>query len=164
VFAFFRQFGDGTPARAAHLKDGQDFLADIAADQLPAVAFVKPLGPDNEHPGYADIESGELHVADLVRRIQRSPAWSHAVIIITYDENGGFGDHVPPPKGDRWGPAARVPTIVISPYARKGFIDQAIYDTTSILRLIESRYGLQPLGERDARAANLLDALDMPRP
>lgn len=163
AFAYFRQFGDGTPARATHLKDEQDFLADVAADRLPAVAFVKPLGPDNEHPGYADIASGERHVADLVQRIQRSPAWTRSVIIITYDENGGFWDHVPPPKVDRWGPGARVPTIMISPYVRKGFIDHTTYDTTSILRFIEWRYALPPLAERDARATNLLGALDLSR-
>ncbi len=161
ALAFFRQFADGTPARAAHLKDEEEFLADIAADRLPAVAFVKPLGPDNEHPGYADIESGQRHVADLVQRIQRSPAWARSVIILTYDENGGFWDHVPPAKGDRWGPGARVPTIVISPFARKGFIDHTTYDTTAILRFIEWRHGLRPLGERDAQVSNLLGALDV---
>jgi len=161
VFAFFRQFADDTPARAAHLKDEQDLLADIAANRLPAVAFVKPLGPDNEHPGYADIESGQRHVSDLIQRIQRSAAWPRTVIIITYDENGGFWDHVPPPRGDRWGPGARVPTIVISPLAKKEFVDHTTYDTTSILRFIEWRYGLRPLAERDANAANLLGTLDL---
>ena len=121
---------------------------------------MKPLGPDNEHPGYADIASGQRHVVDLVRLIQQSSAWERTVIIITYDENGGFWDHVAPPKVDRWGPGTRVPTIVVSPYAKPGFVDHTVYDTTSILRFIEWRYGLAPLGDRDANANNLLNALD----
>jgi phospholipase C len=160
AFAYFRQFGDGTAAKARSLRDEKDFLADIAADRLPAVAFVKPLGPDTEHPGYADLETGERHVADLVRRIEQSPAWSRSLVIITFDENGGFWDHVAPPRGDRWGPGTRVPAILVSPYARKGAVDHRTYETTSILRLIEWRWGLAPLGERDARAANLIDALN----
>lgn len=104
ALAFFKQFGDGTTAKAEHLKDETQLIADIQNGRLPAVAFVKPLGPDNEHPGYADIASGQRHVVDLVRLIQQSSAWERTVIIITYDENGGFWDHVAPPKVDRWGP------------------------------------------------------------
>jgi phospholipase C len=160
VFAFFRRFGDGTAARAQHLRDEKDVISDLEAQRLPAVVFIKPLGPDNEHPGYADIESGQRHVAELVRRIQQSPGWKRTVIIITYDENGGLWDHVAPPKGDRWGPGTRVPAIVVSPYAKRGFVDHTTYDTASILRFIEWRFGLAPLGERDARATNVLNALD----
>ncbi len=76
---------------------------------LPAVSFVKPLGPDNEHPGYAALLRGQQHVAELVGRIQASPAWKDSVIIITYDENGGRWDHVAPPSstGGVRGPACR---------------------------------------------------------
>jgi phospholipase C len=84
-----------------------------------------------------------------------SPAGKNTVIIVTYDENGGFWDHVPPPFIDSWGPGTRVPTIVISPFAKKGFVDHTQYDTTSILALIEHRYNLTPLGSRDAAAADL---------
>ena len=83
------------------------------------------------------------------------------MIIITYDENGGRWDHVAPPIVDRWGPGSRVPTIVISPFARKGFVDHTQYDTTSILKLIELRYGLAPLNARDADAGDLLHALEL---
>jgi phospholipase C len=81
-------------------------------------------------------------------------------IIIACDENGGRWDHVAPPVIDRWGPGTRVPTIIISPYAKKGFVDHTQYDTTSILKFIESRWGLKPLGTRDANANNLLNAFD----
>jgi phospholipase C len=163
-FAYFRQFGDGTAARTEHLKDEKDFLADVDAGRLPAVAFVKPIGADNEHPGYADIARGQQHAADLVRRLQASPAWKRTVIIMTHDENGGFWDHVTPPVVDRWGPGARVPSIVVSPFSRRGVVDHTVYDTTSILRFIEWRHNLAPLGTRDAAAANLLNTLDFKEP
>jgi phospholipase C len=158
-FMFFTAYADGTAAKKARLKDEKDFLAAAADGSLPAVSFVKPLGPDNEHPGYAALMRGQQHVADIVSRIRASAAWQDTVIIVTYDENGGRWDHVAPPVVDRWGPGTRVPAIVISPYARKAYIDHTQYDTTSILRLIEQRYGLEPLGPRDAAAASLLPAL-----
>jgi acid phosphatase len=158
-FIFFKNYADGTAAKKAHLKDEKDFLAAVQTGTLPAVSFVKPLGPDNEHPGYAALMRGQLHVADLVSRIRSSAAWADTVIIITYDEHGGRWDHVAPPVVDRWGPGSRVPTIVISPFARKGFVDHTQYDTTSILKLIELRFGLAPLNARDADAGDLLSAL-----
>jgi phospholipase C len=159
-FIFFRSFADGTEAKRTHLKDEKDFLAAVADGTLPAVSFVKPLGPDNEHPGYSNLLRGQLHVADLVERVRASRAWDDTVIIITYDENGGRWDHVAPPVADRWGPGTRVPTIVVSPLARKGTVDHTQYDTTSILKLIEQRFDLAPLGTRDANAGSLLNALD----
>jgi len=88
----------------------------------PAVSFIKPLGPDNEHPGYTNLLQGQQYVADLVRQVQESKYWKDTAIFITYDENGGRWDHVTPPAGDRWGSDTRVPLIVISPYARKGYM------------------------------------------
>ena len=79
---------------------------------LPPVAFYKPQGSHNEHPGYADVLSGDVHIADLVAQDPGQPAWQSTLIIVTYDENGGFWDHVPPPPGDRWGPGTRIPTIL----------------------------------------------------
>src|SRR4029077_994527 len=131
-FAFYANFADGTPGRAEHLKDEGDFYTDVIGNTLPAVSFIKPLGPANEHPGYATELNGQLHVADLVSAIQSSPYWKDTAIIITYDEHGGRWDHVAPPMIDRWGPGSRVPTIIISPFARKGFVDHTQYDTTAI--------------------------------
>lgn len=159
-FAYFRNYGDGTAARRKHLKDEADLLTDIDKGSLPAVVFYKPVGDENEHPGYANVASGDERIADIIERIRKSPAWASTAIIVTYDENGGFWDHVPPPRVDRWGPGVRVPAVIISPFAKRGFIDHTLYDTTSILKLIELRYGLEPLGERDARANGLLNAFD----
>ena len=125
---------------------------------MPAVAFVKPLGENNEHPGYATLAKGQQHVADLVAAIQASPQWKSTAIIVTYDDFGGRWDHVAPPKVDRWGPGTRVPALLISPFAKKGTVNHEVFDTTSILKLIETRWNLKPLSDRDAKAGDLLTA------
>ena len=159
-FIYYANYADGTPGRAAHLKDETDFIAAAQAGTLPAVSFVKPIGRDNEHAGYTDIMTGEHHTIDLINAIRNGPNWNDTAIIITYDENGGWWDHVAPLKVDRWGPGARVPTMVISPYARKHFIDHTVMETASILAFIETRWGLAPLGVHDAKAANMMSAFD----
>jgi len=159
-FVYFANYADGTPGRAAHLKDETDFLAAAKAGNLPAVSFVKPSGMDNEHPNYTDVITGELHAEDLINAVRNGPDWSDSVIVVTYDENGGFWDHVPPPKGDMWGPGTRVPAIIISPFAKQGYVDSTVYETTSITALIEHRWGLAPLGTRDANDADLSNAFD----
>jgi phospholipase C len=159
-FAYFQNYGDGTPGRAEHLKDEKDFLAAIANNTLPAVSFVKPIGQNNQHPGYADIITGDNWAADIIERIQYSPAWKETAIIVTYDENGGMWDHAAPPKVDRWGPGTRIPTLVISPYAKKRYIDHAVMYTDSIIRLIEKRFDLQPLGTRDQNAPDMLSSFN----
>ncbi|HKH81584.1 MAG TPA: acid phosphatase [Methylovirgula sp.] len=148
-FNYFAVMAPGSPARAEHLRDGglggAAFIAAIDAGKLPQVAFYKPQGNLNEHPGYADVLSGDEHLADIVAHLERSPQWAHMLVIITYDENGGFWDHVAPPKADRFGPGTRVPTLIISPYAKRGFVDHTLYDTTSILRFITRRFDLPML-------------------
>src|SRR6185369_6036250 len=103
---------------------------------------------------YATLMQGELHTVALIRAIMQSPVWNDAAIIVTYDEHGGFWDHVAPPVVDRWGPGSRVPTIVFSRFAKSG-VDKTPYDTTAILKLIEKRWNLAPLGARDAAQADL---------
>ena len=82
-------------------------------------------------------------------------------MIVTYDEFGGFWDHVAPPKVDRWGPGNRIPAIIVSPFSINGGVNHVMYDTTSILKLIENRFDLKPLGSRDARANSLAEALKL---
>jgi phospholipase C len=161
-FNYFANVGGNSAARAQRLKDEGDFITALQGGTLPQVSWVKPYGTDNEHPGYADIVTGERHVEDLVRQIQASPYWSRAAVIITYDEFGGFWDHVAPPVVDEWGPGTRVPTIIVSPFAHKGYVDHTAYDTTSLLKLIETRWGLQPLGTRDAAVNDLRNAFVFP--
>jgi acid phosphatase len=152
-FNYFRNFAPGTSARTQHLRDAglgdnastNKLIADIDAGRLPAVSFYKPQGNLNMHAGYADVESGDRHLANIVERIQRGPQWESTVVIITHDENGGWWDHVPPPKGDRWGPGSRIPALVIAPFAKKGVVDHTVYDTNSILRFITRVHDLAPL-------------------
>ena len=163
-FNYFARFAPGTPDREEHLKDGEDLLAGIDAGQLPAVAFYKPTGVLTQHPSYTNLFRGDAHIADLLERIHAKPElWKDTLVIVTYDENGGFWDHVPPPTGpgwgDRWGPGTRIPTLIVSPFAKRGFIDQTSYDTTSILKLITRRFALRPLPGVRENAGDLTNAL-----
>ncbi|HET7848518.1 MAG TPA: acid phosphatase [Pseudolabrys sp.] len=148
-FNYFAHWAPGTKARDENIRDaglgGVEFIKDIDAGKLPQVAFYKPQGNLNEHPGYADVQSGDQHIADVISHLEKSPQWAHMVVVVTYDENGGIWDHVAPPKGDRWGPGTRIPAIIISPFSKRGFVDHTQYDTTSILRLISKRFDLPPL-------------------
>ena len=158
-FNYYANFAPGRPARAEHLRDGGldgvRFLADIDAGKLPPVTFYKPQGSQNEHAGYATIREGDAHIANVIAHLEKSPQWANMVVVITYDENGGWWDHVAPPKGDRWGPGSRVPALIISPFARRGFVDHTQYDTGSIQRLINRRFGLAPLPGIEQRDAAL---------
>jgi phospholipase C len=159
-FVYFAKYADGTAAKAAHLKDETDFMAAAQAGTLPSVSFVKPIGANNEHPGYTDLMTGENHTLQLINAVRNGPNWKDAAIIITYDEHGGFWDHVAPPVVDKWGPGSRVPALIISPYAKKGFVDHSQYETVSILSFIEARFHLSPLNARDQKAAPLTNAFD----
>jgi len=132
-------------ARAAHLKDYDDLLADVAAGRLPAVTFYKPQGNLNQHAGYASVAEGDEHIAALIAKLRAGPQWQHMLIVVTYDEFGGAWDHVAPPQGDLLGPGARIPALIISPYAKRGSVDHTQYDTGSILRLITRRFQLEML-------------------
>jgi len=150
---YFKSFAPGTESRAKHLRDAgvgetaqtNRFLADIAADKLPAVSFYKPQGDLNMHAGYSDVDAGDRHIMAVVDALQKSPSWQQTLVIITVDENGGWWDHVAPPKGDRWGPGSRIPAIIVSPFAKKGHVDHTIYDTGSIARFLTRRFGLEKL-------------------
>jgi acid phosphatase len=132
--------------RAAHLKDyDTQFVADAAAGTLPAVAFYKPQGNLNQHAGYASVADGDAHIASVIAQLKKSPQWKNMLVIVTYDENGGFFDHASPPKGDRWGPGTRVPAIIVSPFVKKGSVDHTQYDSASILRAITHRFNLPVL-------------------
>lgn len=100
------------------------------------------------------------HVTDLVNAVMSSPNWKDTAIIITWDDFGGFYDHVAPPNVDKYGYGPRVPTIVISPYARPGYICHTTLDFTSPLKLIEEKYKLKPLASRDAQASDMMDCFD----
>jgi len=156
-FVYFENFAPDSQARKTHLKDKSQLFEDLKSD-FPSVAFFKPVGSKNQHPGYATILDADAEVKEIVQAIRQSPIWQNTAIIITYDEYGGFWDHAAPPQLDRWGVGSRIPAIIMSPHAKKGYVDHTFYDTTSILKLIENRFALQPLSERDAQANGLENA------
>ena len=154
------------------------FFKDCKAGKLAAVSYIDPnltlvdTGPqsgiwNDDHP-HADIRAGEYFLASIFNAVTRSPAWSRTLLVVTFDEWGGFYDHVPPPAGADVDPryaqrGFRVPCLLVSPFARRGHVAHDVYDHTSILKLIEWRWGLEPLSARDAAATNLATALDFSR-
>ncbi len=156
-FNYYARFDPAThpKQRAAHLKDYEDLLTDIASGRLPPVSFYKPQGNLNQHAGYASVAEGDAHIADLVAKLRAGAQWNHMLIVITYDEFGGAWDHVAPPQGDLLGPGARIPALLISPFAKRGMVDHTQYDTESILRLITRRFELEVLPGIEQRDAGL---------
>lgn len=158
-------------------RPASEFLVDCAAGTLPQVSYVDPeflgetQGASNDDHPHADIRNGEVFLNRIYTAVTQSPNWHNTVLIINFDEWGGFFEHVPPPRGPipqadriagnkdgRFG--FRVPCLVISPWARRGAVFHSTYDHTSILRMIEWRWDLRPLTVRDAFAHNLATALD----
>ena len=128
------------------------------------MSFIKPVGAENEHPGYASATAGSSHLVELLRAIQGGRCAKDTMVVVTYDEFGGQWDHVTPPgQGGKAraattssGPATRIPALVISPFLRGRFVvDHTQYDTTSIAATIERRFDLAPLSSRDAAVHDL---------
>jgi len=165
-FNYYANYAPGLPGRT-HLRDEAEFEQRLQSStgscKLDAVSFDKPLGLENEHPGYASEPNGSDHLVDLLEAIRNSACAKDTMVIVTYDEFGGQWDHVSPPgqgntngPHDIWGPGTRIPALVISPFLRGNFVvDHTQYDTTSILATIEERYGLAPLSSRDAAVNSL---------
>jgi acid phosphatase len=170
-FNYFATFdpntAQGLANRQAHLKDEQEFIQQAQASgstcQLKPVSFVKPFGLENEHPGYSSESGSDNHLVSLLKMIDSSACAKDTMVVVTYDEFGGQWDHVSPPgqgnnngPHDQWGPGTRIPALVVSPFLHGNFaVDHTEYDTTSILALIEQRYGLAPLSSRDAAVNSL---------
>jgi acid phosphatase len=170
-FAYFSRYAPGQPDRS-HLQDEADFLFAAKNGGLPAVSFVKPLGTENEHPGYTSEPNGSDHLVDLIQAIESGPEAGNTLILVTYDEFGGQWDHVPPPgmgtpgQHDAFGPGTRIPAILIARSLTKSGVDHTVYDTLSILRTIEAQW-LPPgvsLGHRDALVNDLGPAISVGRP
>jgi acid phosphatase len=166
-FNYYASFAPDRPARAAHLRDEQEFLqlagSSERACNLKPVSFIKPIGAENEHPGYASETAGSSHLIQLLQAVQDSRCARDTMVVVTYDEFGGQWDHVTPPgqggkRGphDVFGPGTRLPALVIAPFLRGRFVvDHTQYDTTSIVATIERRFDLEPLSSRDAAVNDL---------
>jgi phospholipase C len=166
-FNYYASFAPDSPARAAHLRDEQEFLdlADASSStcNLKPVSLIKPIGAENEHPGYASETAGSSHLIRLLQAVQDSRCARDTMVVVTYDEFGGQWDHVTPPgqggkpgPHDVFGPGTRLPALVIAPFLRGRFVvDHTQYDTTSIVATIERRFDLEPLSSRDAAVNDL---------
>jgi phospholipase C len=143
-------------------------LSDIANGNLAQVSWVIPNGTNSDHAGSTATVNGPSWVAAIVNEIGHSPYWANTAIVITWDDWGGWYDHVPPPQvinnGTSWGSGYvygfRVPLVVVSPYARAGYISHVNHDFGSILNLIEQTFSLPSLGYADAYADNLSDCFN----
>jgi phospholipase C len=153
------------------------FYKDARRGKLPAVSFVDPHFEIESQENPQDIQFGERVIAKVVRAVMESPNWEKTVLFFTYDEHGGYYDHVPPPKAikpdstppllkpgdtpgafDRYG--FRVPLVVVSPFAKPNYVSHQVQDLTSILRFIERKWNIGALTFRDANAADMTDYLD----
>ena len=135
------------------------FFADAKSGHLPSVSWLMPPGEYSEHPPGSVCE-GENWTVSVLNAVMQGPDWNSTVVFITWDDFGGFYDHMAPPQVDQFGLGPRVPLLIISPYAKSGYVSHTVYDHTSVLKFIETRYGLQPLTSRDAAASNMLDSFD----
>jgi phospholipase C len=149
--------------RLAHLVDTASFYDAARSGRLPAVAWIAPSAELSEHPPHS-IRLGMAYVTGLVNAIMEGPDWNSTAIFISYDEWGGFYDHVTPPTIDGEGLGLRLPSLVISPYVRAGYVDHRVYSSASWLRTIEDRFDLPSLTVRDANAAPMLDMFDFHQP
>ena len=156
-FSYYSRYGEGMPGRQ-HLLD-ETRAEQLTDGTLPAVSFIKPLGIFDEHAGYSAVESAEPR-RRAHRSRQASRFWERSAIVVT-STTLAAGTTTSPPPHRSLGARRRVPAIIVSPWARKGYIDSTPYDHTSILKFIEWRWGLAPLATRDALAWNLLPAFDL---
>jgi phospholipase C len=150
------------PELSKRIVDVSQYHADLAAGTLPAVAFIAPSGASEHPPG--DVSIGQVYGTSLITALMQSSSWSSSLFVLTWDDWGGWYDHVPPPQVDANGYGMRVPALFVSPYAPPGRIDSTTYDFTSILRFIEDNWELQPMTARDAAANSVGTALDFSGP
>jgi phospholipase C len=177
---YYANYADGTSGRAQHLKDEQDLIGETDANgqelptfsmasSLPQVSFIKPIGEQNEHPGYASVLNGQVHLVKMIQALlgPSNPDAASTAVFVTYDEFGGFYDHVPPPGTpggtgpfDAFGPGTRIPAITLANNSllRQSFVDHRSHDTVAILSVIEALFGVQPIqAEAGSKVTTLRD-------
>ena len=150
------------PELSSHIVDLNEYFTDLENGTLPAVAYIAPAGASEHPPG--SIRSGQKFVKSLIQALMRSTSWDSSAFLVTYDDWGGWYDHVLPPQVDEHGYGMRVPAFMVSSYAKRGHIDSTVLDFTSIMKFIEENWNIEPLAERDANANNFLSAFDFSAP
>jgi phospholipase C len=166
AYSAIRRYRDSVRRWKAHMRPVDGLLTDIRENRLPPVTWVTPRFELSDHPPYS-MCYGENWTTRVVNAIMQSPMWKDTAIFLTWDDYGGFYDHVAPPQVDGFGFGFRVPTIVISPYAKHGFVDHTLGEFSSVVRFIEENWGLFQLTHRDRNARDLREAFDFnasPRP
>ncbi|MGD0423795.1 MAG: alkaline phosphatase family protein [Candidatus Bathyarchaeia archaeon] len=172
ILPLFSYFQNNPDQLVEHVRNTQAFVNATHNGQLSAVSWIFPGGwipptypsvcrgeSTSEHPP-ARSDCGMDYVSYLVNQVMQSQYWQSSAIIITWDDYGGFYDHVPPPQVDAYGEGFRVPTLVISPWAKHGFIDHTQYESASMLRLAEDNFNLPTLGVRDVNANDMMNSFD----
>jgi len=157
----FARFLDN-PELSSHIVDLDEYFVDLQRGTLPAVSYVVTVG-SSEHPPSNPL-SGQKLLRRMVTALMQSSAWESSALTWAHDDWGGWYDHVTPPEADEFGYGFRVPSLLVSPYARRGYVDNTVLDHTSVLRFIEDNYGLAPLAERDAAANSIVGAFDFSQP
>jgi len=170
---YYADGGGGTFSVIRHIRNGPmwvnaqnssaQFLEDAQSGRLPAMAWLLPPSTASEHPPNS-ICAGDNQTAQFVNAIMQGPAWNSTVVFVTYDDFGGFYDHVPPPQLDQDGLGPRVPLLIISPFAKPGYISHTLYEHSSLLKFVETQYHLRSLTARDAAASTMLDSFDFNQP
>jgi phospholipase C len=153
------------PALFSLITGLDQFYEDLESGNLPSVSYIKTIGSSEHPPG--SLQAGQRVARTMLHALMLSDFWPRSAFLITYDDWGGWYDHVPPPQVDEHGFGFRVPALLVSPYARRGYVDSTVLDYTSILKFIEVNWGLEPLTDRDAQANNFDSAFDFsqdPRP
>jgi phospholipase C len=148
-----------TQQYSPHFVNRAQIFTDLKNGNFPQVSWVMPSFPISEHAP-ASITTGMNWVKHVINAVMSSPFWNSTAIILTWDDYGGFYDHVPPPQIDKYGLGFRMPTLIISPYVKPGYIDHSQYQFESMLKLIEWRFNLPALTDRDNHANNLLNAFN----
>ena len=142
-----------------HVVPTAQFVDDAANGRLPAVSWLVVSADKSEHPP-ASVCVGENWTVQQLNAVMQGPDWKSTAVFLTWDDFGGFYDHVPPPQVDNFGFGPRVPLLIISPYAKAGFISHTFYEFSSVLKFIEQSFGLPPLTDRDSEANDMLDSFD----
>jgi phospholipase C len=159
AYAAVRHYRDNRSLWLRHIFPVDNLLSDINDGRLPPVTWVTPRFALSEHPEY-NLCHGENWSTQVIDAIMQSPMWKDTAIFLTWDDWGGFYDHVPPPQVDSFGFGIRVPMLMISPYAKQGFVEHDTSEFSSVLRFIEDNWGLSQLTGRDANAVDLSSAFD----
>lgn len=143
---------------SSNIVDLVEYFRDLDNNNFPSVAYI--VAPNFEDNAPRDVTVGEEFVASLILALMKSKHWEDSAFIITYRESGGWYDHVRPPSAGDQSYGFRVPAMIISPYSKVGFVDNTLYDASSILKFIEYNYNISSIGKRDAVANNLLNAFN----